>query len=33
MMPGTTGDQIVVINSSGRGDKDMGTISREIFGE
>jgi tryptophan synthase beta chain len=33
MMPNTTEDQIVVINSSGRGDKDMGTISREIFGE
>ena len=33
MMPDTTQDQIVVINSSGRGDKDMGTISREIFGE
>jgi tryptophan synthase beta chain len=33
MMPDTTGDQIVVVNSSGRGDKDMGTISREIFGE
>lgn len=33
MMPDTTKDQIVVINSSGRGDKDMGTISSEIFGE
>ncbi len=33
MMPETTADQIVVINSSGRGDKDMGTISHEIFGE
>jgi tryptophan synthase beta chain len=33
MMPETTSDQIVVINSSGRGDKDMGTISHEIFGE
>ncbi len=33
MMPDTTPDQIVVINSSGRGDKDMGTISHEIFGE
>lgn len=33
MMPLTNPNQIVVVNSSGRGDKDMGTISREIFGE
>ena len=33
MMPETTSDQVVIVNSSGRGDKDMGTISREIFGE
>lgn len=33
LMPTTTADQLVVINSSGRGDKDMGTISRELFNE
>jgi len=33
LMPTTTADQLVVINSSGRGDKDMGTISREIFND
>jgi tryptophan synthase beta chain len=33
LMPETRSDQIVVLNCSGRGDKDMGTISRELFGE
>lgn len=33
LMPTTTADQLVVINSSGRGDKDMGTISRELFND
>lgn len=33
LMPETREDQIVVLNCSGRGDKDMGTISRELFGE
>jgi tryptophan synthase beta subunit len=31
-MPTTNKDEIVVINFSGRGDKDMGTISKELFG-
>lgn len=31
LMPKTTKDEIVVVNCSGRGDKDMGTISRELF--
>ncbi len=33
LMPTTTKDEVVVVNCSGRGDKDMGTISKEIFGE
>jgi len=33
LMPTLSKDDIVVINSSGRGDKDMGTISRELFNE
>lgn len=33
LMPATEKDQIVVLNCSGRGDKDMQTISQEIFGE
>jgi tryptophan synthase beta chain len=32
LMPTTNKDEIVVINFSGRGDKDMGTISKELFG-
>jgi tryptophan synthase beta chain len=31
LMPKTSKDEIVVVNCSGRGDKDMGTISRELF--
>lgn len=30
LMPQTTKDQIVVVNCSGRGDKDMGTISKYL---
>ncbi|HAC16518.1 MAG TPA: tryptophan synthase subunit beta, partial [Bacteroidetes bacterium] len=30
LMPTTTPDEIVVINCSGRGDKDMGTISKYL---
>ena len=30
LMPKTTKDEIVVLNCSGRGDKDMGTISKNI---
>jgi len=33
LMPTTSNNQLVVINSSGRGDKDMGTISRELFND
>lgn len=33
LMPTTKQNEIVIVNCSGRGDKDMGTISREIFGE
>lgn len=33
LMPTTNENEVVVVNCSGRGDKDMGTISREIFGE
>lgn len=33
LMPQTKQNEVVVINCSGRGDKDMGTISRELFGE
>jgi len=33
LMPTTNKNEIVVVNCSGRGDKDMGTISKEIFGE
>lgn len=33
LMPTLSKNEIVVVNSSGRGDKDMGTISRELFNE
>ena len=33
LMPTTKSNELVVVNCSGRGDKDMGTISKEIFGE
>jgi tryptophan synthase beta chain len=33
LMPTTSKNEVVVVNCSGRGDKDMGTISKEIFGE
>lgn len=33
LMPTLSKNEIVVVNSSGRGDKDMGTISRELFKE
>ncbi|TNE70945.1 tryptophan synthase subunit beta [bacterium] len=33
LMPTTSNNEIVVVNCSGRGDKDMGTISKEIFGD
>jgi tryptophan synthase beta chain len=33
LMPTLGKSDIVVVNSSGRGDKDMGTISRELFNE
>ena len=33
LMPTLDKNDIVVVNSSGRGDKDMGTISRELFNE
>lgn len=32
LMPTTSKDDIIVVNCSGRGDKDMSTISKEIFG-
>lgn len=33
LMPTTKENEIVLINCSGRGDKDMGTISEALFGE
>jgi tryptophan synthase beta chain len=33
LMPTTSEDEIVLINCSGRGDKDMGTISEALFGK
>ena len=30
LMPNTTEDQIVILNCSGRGDKDMKTISENL---
>jgi tryptophan synthase beta chain len=30
LMPKTSKDEIVVLNCSGRGDKDMGTISKNL---
>src|SRR5699024_9978722 len=30
LMPETSGDEIVILNCSGRGDKDMGTISENM---
>jgi len=32
LMPDTQKEDLIVINSSGRGDKDMTTISKELFG-
>lgn len=32
LMPDTLPDEVIVVNCSGRGDKDMTTISRELFG-
>lgn len=33
LMPDTQADEVIVVNSSGRGDKDMTTLSKELFGE
>lgn len=33
LMPSTQKDELLVLNCSGRGDKDMTTISKELFGE
>lgn len=32
LLPDTEPDEVIVVNASGRGDKDMTTISKELFG-